>query len=151
MKLRVLVLIGAALFLVAADAPRGDTKKEVDQLQGTWKAVTIEQNGKAVTGQVSKDFRLIVTGDKAALKSRVNDQFTDATYQLKVDPTTEPKSLDLVPVSETAPERTVRGVYQLDKDVLKLRLSKPGAKRPPGFTLPADTDTTLFVLQRETP
>ena len=151
MRWHTLILIGAVTLLVAADAPRDDARKETDRLQGTWKAVTIEENGKAVTGEGSKDFRLVITGDKAAPKKRVNDEFLDETYQLKIDPTTEPKGIDLIPVSASAPQRTVRGVYELDKEVLKLRVAKPGAKRPLGFALKSDTDMTLFVLQRERP
>jgi uncharacterized protein (TIGR03067 family) len=151
MTWRTLILMGAAALLVAADTPRDDAKKEADRLQGTWKAVAIEENGKAVPGEASKDFRLVITGDKAALKCRVNDQFQEETYQLKLDPTTEPKGLELIPLSAGAPDREVRGVYQLDKDVLKIRVGKPGAKRPLGFALPSDADTTLYVLQREKP
>jgi uncharacterized protein (TIGR03067 family) len=151
MKARAVIVIGVVALLVAADAPRDDGKKEADRLQGTWKAVAVEENGKAVTGDVSRDCRLVVTGDKAVMKTRVDDQFKDVTYQLKLDPASEPKGIDLIPVSDAGPVQAVRGVYQLDKDVLKIRLGKPGEKRAPGFALKTDADTTLFILQRVSP
>jgi uncharacterized protein (TIGR03067 family) len=150
MKWRSLLILAAGLCL-AADSPKDNPRKELDLLQGTWKAVTIEENGRAVPDEASKDFRLILSGDRALIRRRVNDQVEAAAYRARLDPSTEPRSIDLEPVNATAPDGTVRGVYQLDKDVLKLRLGKPGHKRPPGFALKSDKDTTVLVLQRDRP
>jgi uncharacterized protein (TIGR03067 family) len=148
---RYLPITFAVVLCLAADAPRDDARKETDRLQGTWKAVVVEENGRAVPGEGSSDFRLILSEDRATVRARVNDEIKSTAYKVKLDPSTEPKSIDLVPVSGTTPDAVVRGVYQLEKDVLKLRLGKPGQKRPLGFALKSDADTTLLVLQREKP
>ncbi len=150
MKTPSLLILAAGLCL-AADTPRDGPRKELDSLQGTWKAVVVEENGRAVSEEAARDFRLILSGDRAKLHSRVDDQPKDMTYRVKLDPTTEPKTIDLVPEGRTGPDATVHGVYQLEKDVLKVRLARPGQKRPPGFALPSDRDTTLLVLRREKP
>jgi uncharacterized protein (TIGR03067 family) len=145
------LLIVAAGLLLAADSPKDNRGRELDRLQGTWKAVTVEENGRAAPVEVAKSFRLILSGDQAQLRGRVNDRFATATYKVRLDPTTEPKSIDLDPVGVTTPGGAVRGVYEITRDVLKLRLGKPGQKRPPGFALKTDKDTTVLVLQRDKP
>src|SRR5205809_155257 len=110
MKARFLLLLAFGL-LLGADKPTGDPKKEADRLQGTWKAVTIEDNGKAAPADEVKQFKLIVTGDKFALRSKVGDAFDEVIYKVRLDATREPHTLDLAKSNFTAKEDIRQGIY----------------------------------------
>ena len=65
------------------------TKKELEKLQGTWKLVAIEWRGEKidVAGKVPDSFDVVISGSK--MKVDKHD------IALDVDPTTEPKLIDL--------------------------------------------------------
>ena len=44
-------------------------KKDLDKLQGTWAASTIEYNGEKVLGDLVKDLKVVVEGDSMTIKS----------------------------------------------------------------------------------
>jgi len=148
MKRRYLAILFCVV-LLGADSPPDDAKKEPDKLQGTWKAVAIEENGKAVPADVLNQFRLIVTGDKWRMRTRVKDEFKDVDYKARFDAKKEPHALDLTTSNFTAKPDIVQGIYRLEGDVLKLRLSPPGKDRPAGFDGKADDGSTVLVLQRD--
>jgi uncharacterized protein (TIGR03067 family) len=66
--------------------------------------------------------------------------------KIKLDATTEPKSIDL---GAGGPKES-KGIYSLDKDTLKLCLNLEG-KRPKDFKTKAGDKTNLFVLKRQKP
>jgi uncharacterized protein (TIGR03067 family) len=128
-----------------------DPKQELDQLQGTWKAVALQEGGKEVKGEAAEHFRLIVQGDKFTLKSRVADEYQQTRYTGRLDPGKEPKAIDLTDSTFEVKESVLQGIYELKGEVLRLRLAKPGQKRPPGFAGPSEPGWVFVVLQRDKP
>src|SRR5207248_10118402 len=57
-----------------------------------------------------------------------------------LDPTTDPKCIDLLEKREGRPDRTLEGVYKIDGDALQLAFSVPreGKNRPTSLEKPGD-------------
>ena len=65
MKTPFLSVLAVGLMLGAGDA-KEDAKKEQEKLQGTWKAVTLQENGQSK--EDNENVRLIFSGDEWSLK-----------------------------------------------------------------------------------
>jgi uncharacterized protein (TIGR03067 family) len=141
---RCIVTALAVGLLVAAD----DTKKDREQLQGTWRAVSSEQGGKAQKN--AKEHLLIFDGDTFTLKS--GDQvFAKGTFTL--DPAQSPKAIDMT-ITEGLREqdkgKQVHGIYELGKDTLKWCTANPGDRdRPAEFATKEGTKHMLVTLRKE--
>ncbi len=131
--------------VMAAEPPKEDTtKKDQERLQGTWKVVAIEVNGKKIAAkEIEKEigeFKWVIIADKITWTDKRKNEFL-----CKLDGSKEPKQIDL-----TFPERkteTTEGVYQLDGDDLKICIGKTA--RPTDFTAKAGSRHYLYVLKRE--
>ena len=62
-------LLAAALALVAADAPKDDSKKDLEKLQGAWTISTITFDGGEVPADIVSN-RFEVKGDEWAVKGK---------------------------------------------------------------------------------
>src|SRR5262249_7791608 len=110
--------------------------------------VSMEVDGKPIPAETLKDAKLVFAEDKITKKGSGRDD--DATYA--IDPTTKPPTLDLTPQGGGDKGRTLRGIYQLDGDTLKVCLAHPDAKeRPKELASTKDPKTALMVLKREKP
>lgn len=114
--------------------------KEIDELQGVWKIISLEMDGKALTGSgmVSiKGNKFVSTGMGAEYEGTV-----------KVNASAVPKTFDLK--FTTGPEKgnTNRGIYELTGDRWKICLATRGAARPKVFTAPPGTGIVVEVLER---
>lgn len=128
----VLILIG---FSLAAQAQPGDeAKRNQDRLQGTWKLVHSEVQGKGY--KVTNDIR--VTFEKDIMISLAAGQIV-GKYSVKLDPTKTPKEIDFVTLeNQLAPESKGTKsccIYELGIDCLKVRSPTSGfpAVRPKEF------------------
>jgi uncharacterized protein (TIGR03067 family) len=130
--------------LLAAD----DAKKDKEQLQGSWQAVSAEQGGKAQ--EDAKEHLLIFDGDTFTIK--YGDQlFLKGTFT--VDPSQSPKAIDMK-ITETRREehkgKEVHGIYELDKGTLKWCTAEPGDKdRPKAFASKEGTKHLLVTLEKK--
>lgn len=133
----ILVLLAGALRAInAADqGVSGDSAT----LQGTWTVRVGEKAGRKGTDADFKEFRLVFSGSKCLWK--VGEKVTDLTFT--VDTAKSPKQIDL-----NADGKSLAGIYQLDKDKLKLCLSTSG-KRPSEFLSKEGEKTLLLQLERE--
>ena len=93
MKTRCLAVLAVGL-LLAADA-KDDKKKELDKLQGTWTATTVEYNGEKVLGDSIKELKVVVEGDKLTVKGEDEEVKKYGKATLTIDPSTTPKILDV--------------------------------------------------------
>ena len=136
----VLLFLAPALL---ADDKKPDAKTETAAIKGKWKVTATKYNGKDVP---LADGRVLVFDEKeftafeGAKKGR--------TLGFTLDPTTEPKRLDLtLPGSD----QKVAGIYILDGDSLKLCYGEPGTERPKKLESKADEKVFLLVLERVKP
>ena len=127
--------------LLAAGSSGAARAADADQakLEGKWKIESFEFNGMPVE----------------ALKNAVRE-FKDAKYTLtpasgevfngavKLDSTKKPKEIDLV-----INERTLKGIYELEGDTLKISYVLEGDERPKELASKPDSRTVLVVHKRE--
>jgi uncharacterized protein (TIGR03067 family) len=139
MKVISRVALAACLLASGASQAVGTTDADQEKLQGKWKVESFEFNGKPVE----------------ALKNAIRE-FKDGKYTLtpasgevfngtvKVDSTKKPKEIDLV-----INERTLKGIYELDGDTLKISYVLEGDERPKELASKPDSRTVLVVHKRE--
>jgi uncharacterized protein (TIGR03067 family) len=136
-------LVLAAGLLVAAAPRQGDAnKKDLEKLQGTWKAETAQLGGKDAPAALVENLQLVIAKDKLTIKDGKEDE--SATF--KLDAGKKPiAAIDLV---TKGGKETVLGIYEIKDDTLKLCWNKFGKDRPTEFVSKADTEIVLFVLKR---
>jgi uncharacterized protein (TIGR03067 family) len=111
--------------LIAATTPAQDTKKEMDKLQGEWTMISLEQKGKKATDELVKQYKLTIKGDQWIVSSG-----REATMTFKIDPSKEPKTMDLTFEGKQA---VSRGIYKLEGDTLTLCRTTGNIDRPKEF------------------
>jgi len=124
-------LLLAAVLVTASDAPKEDpVKKDLKGLEGTWRALSGEENGKKVPDKEVKQMRLVFEGKKftAYFGPVVLMQGT-----VKLDPAKKPRAMDLVSTAGRLTGQTAPCIYELDGDGLKVCLGEPDGKRPTEF------------------
>jgi uncharacterized protein (TIGR03067 family) len=136
------VTVGLAL---TADAVPGDaTKKDLDAMQGVWQVVSLEIDGKALPEDQFKAFKLTIKGDKG---SHPGDDGKTEEATLKLDASKKPKTIDIMPLTGSDKGKTIRGIYSLEGDTLKVCANHNGDARPTEFK--GGKDIVLFTMKRE--
>jgi uncharacterized protein (TIGR03067 family) len=111
MLTRTSLLIFFTACSVAHAQPDGEkAKKELADLQGIWRLIGFEVDGKEAFLQEHKQIRWVIKGDKVLYGG-------DVLAKLTLDPVANPKCLDLGLVKS---KRIHEGIYKLDKDRLKI-------------------------------
>jgi uncharacterized protein (TIGR03067 family) len=118
----------------AADDKKAD-KTDKDKLQGTWVATSIDFMGKTLPVPEGKELSFTFDGDK--LKIHDPDKKKDEEGTFKIDEKKDPKEIDLTGPKDDNPKETetLKCLYKLDGDTLKLAISEKGPKgdRPTKF------------------
>jgi uncharacterized protein (TIGR03067 family) len=141
----------ALLVLVTVSLPAGDAaqsaaaKKELARLQGRWRLIAREIEGKKATPNAVKkaDATLTVKGDRITYKSQ-GEELWQAT--LKLDPTKSPPVIEATHISGPLKGKTGKAIYKLEADRLTVCFSY--TELPTDFTT-EDTDRALVVYRRE--
>jgi len=146
MATRWFILVSVCGLLAGGIHAQG-TDKDVEKMQGTWKVVAAERDGKKPPDDDLKAFRFTFKGDKLILKN--GDKEQEATY--KLDASKKPKTIDIVRKVGDKME-TIPGIYQFDGDDLKLcAAGEPGKERPKEFATKAGAGVGLMLLKRDKP
>jgi len=148
MRLHALLIVGAGL-LIAADDKGDAAKKDAEKLQGTWKLVSLEVDGKKATkGEIKQEQKMVVEGDK--FSSTVDDKHSfKGTF--KLDPTKKPKAVDVQVTEGDFKGKTLLGIYDVEKDSLRACYAPPGKERPAEFDSKAGSGLYLYVYKRAKP
>ncbi len=110
------LVAGLASVLIAADSPKGDAKKDLDQMQGSWVVASGESGGNALPDEQAKATRFVIKGDKYVYT--IPDYREEGT--LKADQSKKPKAIDVKIVEGRDQGEMQLGIYDLGKDTLKL-------------------------------
>jgi uncharacterized protein (TIGR03067 family) len=117
-------LLGLAVLLGGDDA-----KKDTETIQGTWAGSGLSISGKPLPAPPKELPTRIFTGDKLLTKDPPKpDQ--EATFQLSADKS--PKHIDM---TDKKSGKTLRGIYSIEGDTLKIAYPVGGyeAPRPTAF------------------
>ncbi len=124
MKVVMTLLFAAGL---AVSAVAADAKDEA--LEGKWKVVSVERDGKT-DAKWTDGVRTMKDG-KYELKPKEGDAVTGG-YKL-IDTTTTPKEIDFMPDAGQYKGKTLKGIYAIKGDTLKICFAEPGKDRPKEF------------------
>jgi uncharacterized protein (TIGR03067 family) len=143
MQLRLLVLLTVGLSVAAA--PKEDAAKaDRDKIQGVWTVVSLELRGNEAPADDTKDFKLEFKGDKVFFTAgKVNHEGT-----FKLDPTTKPKGIDIIPSDGPEKGKTQLGIYLFEGDTLKICGADADKERPKEFTTKKGSGQMVVVLKR---
>jgi uncharacterized protein (TIGR03067 family) len=112
-------------------------KKELEKLQGTWKVVKAIKDGRAQPEDAVKKMKVSIAGDKLTVDRE--------TTPFVIDPSKKPATIDIT----VDKKLTLQGIYELDKDTLKICVGLEGVKRPADFKAGENSGCSLLVLERE--
>jgi uncharacterized protein (TIGR03067 family) len=119
-------------------APLGDgasseaaAKQELQQFQGSWKAVSIQQaDGRQASQEEIQHTGLVVEGNRFTLTGK--GYTISGTFA--IDPTRTPKGIDVVLTSKDGGETRFLGIYQIKGDTRKSCFALSGKERPTQFS-----------------
>jgi uncharacterized protein (TIGR03067 family) len=145
MKFHVVTLLTLGCAVAAQpvrnDAARSDLKK----LEGTWKVVLVEADGKKMPGEQYRDMRMVVHANRYTVRrgDRVLERGT-----FTVDPSHKPKAIDVTPTEGKDKGKTFRGIYAIEGDTARDCFSRTGKERPREFTAKAGSGCVLRHYKR---
>jgi uncharacterized protein (TIGR03067 family) len=142
-RTKLLPALGLGL-LLAALAPADSVKEELEKLTGTWRAVSVTEDGKEMPADKLKEVYLIVKGKNYTYARGTN--IIKGTH--KLDPSKKPRTIDAVRTSGDDKGKTLKGIYELKDDSFKVCFAAPGKDRPRGFSAKEGSGNRLIVLKR---
>ena len=125
-----------------ASLERQVAEPEFKKLEGTWKVTSMMKGGEEVLVEQLEKVQVVIAGDKVTVKVEGKDH----GLRLTIDASRKPMAVDLGPEENT--DETVRGIYQLDKDTLKVCFAGPGNERPQEIASKKGQDSALITLRR---
>ena len=134
--------LGLAVALVMAVSAQD---RGAEGLQGTWKLISGEADGKALSEKDLKGGKLVFKGDMYTVTLAGKDTVTGTQ---KLDPTKEPKTIDITDASGPNKGKTCQGIYELKGDEFRVAFAAPGKARPTKFATSADSGQWLHVWKR---
>jgi uncharacterized protein (TIGR03067 family) len=149
----ILLLAFVAGVAMAADGPAQDDPSAADlaKLRGTWSLVSLVNDGKSLVDEKTPPntgpaTTLSYEGNKWAV--RVGDQ-TVAAGVFTIDPSKNPKEIDILDESGKKNDKTKLGIYEISGDTYKYCLGPAGKPRPKQFTSKEGTGDSLGVMKRK--
>ena len=123
----------------------GTADKELERLQGAWVMQAIEINGKAET-KIQETFLTIKKDEyNTSVKGKEPPGF-----RIKLDPTKEPKWLDMIQKQPDGSEKTFKAIYVIEKDTLKIcRGIDANQDRPGQFATWPDTGYFMVTWKKK--
>ncbi len=120
-----------APLIVAVAFPSLVWAQDRDRIQGTWAVVSVSSKGYGVPADRAKCMWVKID-DKRIYIYEASRHFAEVVlYEL--DPSKNPKWIDLICPRETYLEPRILGIYALDGDLLKMAWRREGGLRPTDF------------------
>ncbi|MCY2946500.1 MAG: TIGR03067 domain-containing protein [Planctomycetota bacterium] len=144
LKLRIVMGMMVGL-LVGGMGLTQETTKKADSPDGSWKLTKGEADGKALTAEQLKGGKLVIKDDKYKL-TMGEMEVIEGTE--KLDPSKDPKTIDIVNSNGPDKGKTFLGIYNLKGDRFRVVFSQPGKPRPTKFKTEPDSGQWLHVWTR---
>lgn len=137
MRYSVLAL-GMVVFMMAADVRSADKPdQDKEKLQGTWVVESMESG--PIKSKPKKKTTYVFDGNKLTIKEEGK---ADDNRTCKMDASKKPKEIDFT----DSKKQTLKAVYELDDDSLKIAYPAIADKRP---TAVDPKESTVYTLKRE--
>jgi|SRR5262245_3628640 len=145
--MRAMTLTVAAFVMLAAAGALlagGQGEKELKKIQGTWKFVAQEMDGKAKSKEDLAKLQITFTGDKWSV---TDDGKVVQAGTHTLDPSKKPNQVDAKVTEGEDKGSMMLGIYELKGNTLKVCFDPSGKERPTGLTAKAGQFSA--VLERE--
>lgn len=148
MKLLAVIVTGLSLSMpVLAD------DSDHEKLKGSWKLVAAEHNGRALPSGDIQDVTLIHEGHKNGVHPFTVESggkvLARGTFTHGKELFGKYHTYDATYTEGPSKGKTIKGIYELNGDTLKLAWDSPGKDRPKEFTTKAGTDLVVRTYQRQ--
>jgi RNA polymerase sigma-70 factor (ECF subfamily) len=144
------------------EKPQADGDKELESLQGTWNIDTMGWGDDSLPKEQMKGYKFVFAGNKLTweaaigrVKGREGIRATYLSFQepgdFKIDPSKSPKEIDITLHLTGGRDVTVRGIYEIKGDALKVGYytRQEGIRtRPTEFSSKDDPSMGLITLTR---
>jgi uncharacterized protein (TIGR03067 family) len=120
-------------------------EQDLGGIQGTWKLIAMEANGRQAPPETVAVMKLNFTGDTLTFTPG-EPGFTHFEYVL--DPTVSPAGFAMTHADDPKKGQTSNGIYWLEGDRLKICFGKAD-RRPDELTARAGSGQMMYSLQRE--
>lgn len=120
---------------------------ELKRLSGTWRFLEEEAEGEKIPKDVFEKDTLVLSGQRfvsTVAAKRAQGEF-------KVDPTVQPKSIDITFTDGPGKGQTHKGIYELKGDIQRFCIAGPGKARPDAFVSKPGSGRIVQVLERVKP
>jgi uncharacterized protein (TIGR03067 family) len=141
-------VVAVALLAVSGSLQGGGGKDEIKgdlkKLQGTWKFIVHEMDGKSLPKEDVAKTTITFVGDKWTVKQ--DDKVVQGGTH-KLDSSKKPGQVDAVITEGEGKGGTMTGIYELTKDKLKVCFDIKGKERPTTFS--SEGGRMLAVIERQ--
>ena len=120
-------------------------KNELKRHQGTWIATSSTFDGQKAPDEIARSIKRIVAQDHVVWE-RQGKRF--AGTKIELDPTHDPKNIDVIPDGGRNRGERVLGIYKLDGDRLTICMARAGQPRPKEFKAEKGSGWTLQTFER---
>jgi uncharacterized protein (TIGR03067 family) len=131
MNWKLIAFLMISLLLAADDPRQAAIQKELDKLQGEWKPVSVERDGKTIPPDQYKTEKITIQGD---VFSVTKDGKVLQRSRLILDPSTTPKSFVREITEGVNKGAKYHGIYEVDGDTFKECRTNADKERPREFS-----------------
>jgi uncharacterized protein (TIGR03067 family) len=121
-------------------------KDELERHQGTWRATSSIYDGQEAPAEIVRSITRTVEKDHVVWN---RDGKSFAGTRIELDPSRDPKAIDVIPDGGQNRGEHVLGIYKLEKDRLTICMAAPGKPRPKEFKAEKGSGCTLRRFARE--
>ncbi|HEV3444285.1 MAG TPA: TIGR03067 domain-containing protein [Gemmataceae bacterium] len=142
-------VVGVALCLTGPNPAKEDqAKKDTEQMQSTWKAVSGEQDGKEFPedGLKQGNMKMTFKGERYTFEMTGNQE--EGKVKLHADK--KPKAIDFMIESGDDKGKTQLGIYEIEDGKFKLCVAKAGeTERPTEFKTKEGSPNVSIVMKKQ--
>ncbi len=121
------------------------SRADLEALQGIWRTVAVEVDGSPVASWLFENAKLVITGDRFALRNPLPDADQRMDGVLMVDADKVPKQLKLT----LDGGQILEEIYELEGNTLRVCYQTKSGKRPTDFKTTAQSGLSVVVYERE--
>jgi uncharacterized protein (TIGR03067 family) len=121
-------------------------KGDLDALQGVWRVVGGEMQGKVMPPEDIKNMEGQLTIKGSSIKWKSSKEEDDGS--IAIDPSKSPKHIDIT-AKNLHGGMPIKGIYELKGDDLKICFDPEAAERPTSFKTKEDTRAGVLMFKRD--